>query len=1271
MASRCFSSAQDALAGWSVVGVMLTLIAVPSSRAQATDPGLRATDPGAQATGPGAQAADQRASALLDDWARDLVAPPLGRSGDRGAVVARWFERLAEDPRHPLAEATLRLMRLVRPDLQRPDAFRASALALDPHAFGPLARHQLELIQGRARADLPGAGRGPDLYPQLAPSLEVLGPLPPLADPGALAADPESMVSPGFGEQHEGLDGPAEWVRHDRGPADLRVSPVNGFIERDGWALMALRFDVPGGGPAYIEVDLGGAGGGSFTGSLGAVFAYGGSAFRGHVLGAGEVPVGYGLSLNGAAPKSVDLSTGSYSAVQHHPVVLADGRNELLLRVSLDRPVAPLIRVLDTDGAPVADLSWAHDERPVGRTLRLAPPGPWRLGSRFALAQISDPSPMVRALRGLLAALDRRPAEGLADLLEALAQDDDPALAATVAGVVERMAYLPDVWRRGRSRQLVEAVRAQDADHLPMGLAWAGILAAEDRDEEAIDLLRALADTWPEHPAPLLRLSDVYSGLDMDAQARLALFDAFDRAPQSPRVLASVASFWRGKGYDRRALEVEVALQSSLGLSANSLESSARRLATAGDLDGSLAAWEDALSRTPSAGRRLRFAHVLLGAERLNRAAALIDGLIDDFPRWSDPWLARADHAALTGDIGGEVNALREVLAREPSLSVARARLASIMGVDETSAFFARYDIDGAELIAAYDPDGQEDSVVRLLDLGLVRLFADGVSETYTHELIQVRDLDACNSEGTLRLRGEVLKVATIKADGTVFEPLRLSGEYVMPNLEPGDFIETITRTRQSAPRDEVSRLGSWFFTSISEPFQVSRYVVRLPAELPLRLEVGQFDGQHEVLEAGSDQVHFFERRDGRRVVTEPGVPGPRRFLPWVEFGMDRPWEPVLSFMRLGLDPLALVTPEIEAAARDALAGVTGQEAQARALHHAVGGLLDQRYRSPSPAVTSLLAREGNPTVLYAALLAAAGIERDFVWSLAAPPAADEEGDEPFAEPARFRQRLLLVVRPDDGPAAWCDLTYRTLPYGHLPGDNSGAQAVLVKSGALLSVPSSDVPGNDWHLEGRVAADGSAQIEGSLSLLGGPGFMAREQLGEYPDAYHQPIVQGVAAGSLDGLDMTSHEITGLDEGDEQGVAFRWTGDVPRFLDGAAGMLSRPLPLSRLELAPQVAIEGARQLPFLSRGLGIERTEFSLDLDPGLELVDPPEGLSLSYGGWTYDLSLAEESAGRWVLRREMRREPFAIAADDYAGLVDFCTAVDTAEGARLQLRRRD
>ena len=1263
MASRCLWSVQKSLGAIGLTGSLLVAIMAPTSHGQTA------------ASGPSAAADEQAADPALpvnfDDWARDLVAPPLGRSGDRDAIVAGWMERLAESPRHPLAEATLRLTRLVRPDLQRPADFRTSAAALDPEAFDPLARHQLELIQGRVRADLEGAGRGPDLYPQLAPSIEVLGPLPPRADPGALAAEPERMVSPGFGEQHEGLDGPVSWVRHERGSADLRVSPVNGFLERDGWALMALRFDVPDGGPSYIEVDLGGAGGGSFTGSLGAVFSYGGSSFRGHVLGAGEVPVGYALSLNGSSPRSVDLSTGAYSAVQHHGVVLADGRNELLLRFSLDRPVAPVIRVLDPAGAPMAGLTWADDERPVGQTPDLAAPGPWSLGSRMALAQISDPSPMVQALRGLLASLDRRPAEGLDDLLTALARDDDPALAATVAGVVERMAYLPDVWRRGRSRQLVEAVRAQDVDHLPMGLAWASILAAEDRDEEAIELLRALADTWPGHPAPLLRLADVFEGLDMDAQARLALFEAFDRAPQSPRVLASVASFWRGKGFDRRALEIEGSLQSALGFSANSLESTARRRATAGDLEGSLAAWESALSRTPSPGRRLRYANVLLGAERLNEAAVLIESLIDEFPGWSDPWLVQADLAGLTGDIGGEVKALREVLALEPSLDLARARLAAIMGVDETSDYFARYDIDGAELIAAYDPAGEEDSVVRLLDLGLVRLFADGVSETYTHELIQVRDLDACNSEGTLRLRGEVLKVATIKADGTVYEPLRLSGEYVMPNLEPGDFIETITRTRQSAPRDGVSRLGSWFFTSVSEPFQVSRYVVRLPNELPLRLETGQFDGQHEVLDEGPDRVHFFERRDGRRVVTEPGVPGPRRYLPWVEFGMDRHWEPVLSYMRLGLDPLALATPEIEAAAREALVGVTGQEAQARALHGAVAGMLDQRYRSPSPAVTSLLAREGNPTVLYGALLSAAGIERDFVWSLAVPPAADEDADEPFAEPARFRQRLLLVVRPDDGPAAWCDLTYRTLPYGHLPGDNSGAQAVVVKTGELLSVPSGDVPGNDWRLDCLVAADGSAKVEGSLSLLGGPGFMAREQLGEYPDAYHQPIVQGVAAGSLDGIDLTSYEITGLEEGAEHGVAFRWEGELPRFLDGAADTLSRPLPLSRLELAPQLAIEGARQLPFLSRGLAIERTEVSLELDPGLELIDPPGGLSLSFAGWTYQLSLVEESAGHWVLRREMRREPFAIEAGDYAGLVDFCTAVDTAEGARLQLRRKD
>jgi tetratricopeptide (TPR) repeat protein len=1204
----------------------------------------------------------------FDAWARDLVAPTLGRSGDRDAIVAGWFDRLEAQPKHALAEATVFLLRAVRADLSDPPAFRRRVARLDPEAFDPWTRHQLELLQGRGRADLPGAGAA-DLYPGLPPAVAVLGPLAPLSDPRAFALDPERLLEPGLGREHAGLDGPVSWTLLERTAVESRPAPATAFPTRDGWALMALRFDVPAGGQAWIEIDLGAGSGGSVAGNMGAVFSYGGTGFRGHVLGAGSVPVGYTLCLNGGRPETVDLSSGAYGAVQHHGVVLADGRNQLVIRFSLESPISPRVRVLDGSGSSWTGLSWAHDDRAPGPTRRIAAPGPWPHGSQMVLANLAAPSPYAQALRGLLAALHRRPAQGLADLLAALDRVDDLALVATVAGIVDRMAYLPNVWRRGRSRELIERVRREDEEHLPMGMAWASILTAEDKDEEAIALLLKLADAWPTQPDPLLRLRGTYSGLEMEAQAREALFSARDRAPASPKVLSLVSSFWTGEGFARRALDADAELQAAVGITASGLEGRARRLAANGDLPAALAAWDKALQRGYSSSRRLRHARFLMGIERLDQAETQLQALCEQYPDWSSPFLARADRAGLAGDGGDELAALREVLDRSPSSRVARERLAALLGYDETREFFQRYDVDAAGLLAAYDPSGRDDSVVRLLDLGLVRLFPDGTSETYTHELIQVRDLDACNREGTVRLRGEVLKIATIKADGTVYEPVRVSGEYVMPNLEPGDFIETITHTRSGAPGDGVIRLGVWFFTSVSQPFVLSRYVVSIPDEQPVQVITGNFDGDHDVIEGAAHTVHVFERRNGERVLTEPGVPSRRRFLPWVEVGMDAEWGPVLSRMRLGLDPMALVTPEIEAAAWSAVKGVVGQSARARALHKEVARLLDQRFGYPSPAVSALLAREGNPTVLYASLLSAVGIERDFVWSLNVPPVADEEADAPFFEPSRYRQRLLLVVRPDDGPAAWCDLAHRTLPYGHLLGDNSGAEAVQVETGGLLSVPMSDAPGNEWELQCRLVADGSADIQGRMRLLGGTGFTAREQLREYPEAYHQPIVQGVAARGLAGLDLVKHAITGLSDEDEQGVTFDWSGSVKRFLDGDDEDLSRPLPIPPLELGAKLAIEGVRRLPFLSPFLGIERTEVILQLDPGLELVDPTAGLTLSFGGWSYELSLVAESPGRWVLRREMRQQPFAIEAGEYADLVAFCVAVDDVEETRLHLRR--
>ncbi len=99
-------------------------------------------------------------------------------------------------------------------------------------------------------------------------------------------------------------------------------------------------------------------------------------------------------------------------------------------------------------------------------------------------------------------------------------------------------------------------------------------------------------------------------------------------------------------------------------------------------------------------------------------------------------------------------------------------------------------------------------------------------------------------------------------------------------------------------------------------------------------------------------------------------------------------------------------TPEIEALAAETCAGLDGDEAKARALLAKVTSIVKQpNPRSAASAVATLLQEEGNPVHLYSALLTAARIEHDLVWSTDVSPECDPDQGLPFPDLARFGKR--------------------------------------------------------------------------------------------------------------------------------------------------------------------------------------------------------------------------------------------------------------------------
>lgn len=1235
--------------------------------------GVAVTGVGASARAPAAVVEPR----VDEDYARALLEDHVLRAGEVDAVAREWIERLGREPAHPLAQVALAFVDRWLDRAEDPEAVRDALLALPDAGLAPAAREVLRRLQAEVRRarlllDAPlDELRSAELHPDHLRHVAVLGPLGPLGDPLAVERLGERLADPGFEHEHDpapGVSGRLTWRALDRSGLQPWVAPADALWPMAGLALLAADVDVERAGPAWLEVDL------SAT-SPAARLNDASTSPRGDWFARVGNP-SFQWSLNGSPARLVELVGAERRDVEHLPVTLRAGRNRLLLLVSLEAGPRVALRLLAPDGAPlegarsVPGVPRGDAAEPGGEVAPPAGPFPEVL----AHLRAGERGPYAEALLGTACLWEGLTAEGVERLGAALDRAPDSIVLATLlAGALDGAGHLPATWRRTRSRELVELVVELDPDALFAGHLLAGVLAGEDREEDALETLERLSERWSGQTATLVDLARTYGELDMVVAADEALERAAARSPASPTVLRALAGRAAERERDREAAELTEDALRGRDVDGGALVELARRRAGLGDV----VAAEDLLRRAVVAagpGRAEReLAELLVRLDRLAEADELHAESARRFPHWAEPLGARAELAVLAGDPEAALGHLRAALEREPSDGALRRRLRALGGEEPTAAFFEEQALDGRAALEAYragrSDAAEGESVVRLIDASALRVYADGGHAARVHELFQVRDLKGCEAQGTQQLVGEVLKVEVVKADGRVREPVRVGGQYVLPDLEPGDFVETVVLREARAPRDGVVRLGRWSFQSLQEPFLRSRYVLWTSDARPLELAHGHFDGERSSEPRPGGALQVFETRDRARVDEEPSRPvDPGEFLPWVELG--EPADPIVlasqleSVLRLALR----TTPVVRAAAAEATAGIDGDEARARALFAAVAARLDRRHPTLQSATSALLAREGNPVVLYAALLDAAGIERDLVWSRGLPPGADPEPDPAFVDANRWTQELLVRVRPSDGPEAWCDPSSKTMPYGELLGDAPGAEALLVGRGELGHLPvSGDPPGVRVHLALRVDAEGGARVEGSAELLGGYGHFLKESFSEVPVAQRKAALTNVASGVVPGIDLESYELPGLDEEGEP-VGVRASGRVRRWLDRSSQGFQGNLPLPPLRMVQRHAGgEGQRELPYHLRELSLVEFRVTLEVPEGWELEDAPEDLVESYAGCDYSLTI--ERAGNVLeIERRLALEPFRLEAQGYAAFADLCRRIDARERTRLRFR---
>jgi len=1182
-----------------------------------------------------------------EDYARALVAHPALSRGEVDVAVHDWLDRLEDDPGHPLAAAVLTRVGMVRGLLLDPARADGRLLALRPdERWTPAARRELERIAGRVRVVRePVEALEQDLFPTYLRRFWVLAPLGPdrpLAWIDGAPAFVGRMRRPRFDAVHEGLDGPVRWRPLERPNGWPGVTPGRGLASGDGWALVASAFHTPRGGPGYLEIEV--------------------LDFR--------ADPSFAFSLNGEDPVAVDYVGAQRGRTTTHRVALRRGTNRLVLLSSLASGAAYAVRVLGRDGAPWAglvELEPAEVGGPSPPSLvnppPSPPPGPLRHLREYR------PGPDALALRALLMLDAGRSAQALAALGKAVtAAPDRPLLASLLVRVTDEARHLPEGTRRQRARELAERVLAERPRDVPTGLWSARLEVEEDEPIAALERLEALSRARPRQVRSRLERHALLASLGFELEAEAALTEAVHVAPDSPSVLwrAAEAADHRGRRADALAFArraVEAGGRTPAGL---------RRLAEhelqLGHLDRAEAALREAWRRDPARDPSA-LVELLEDAGRIDEAAALLAPLTERIPDWDDPERRLARLAARRGDVAAETRHWRRVAELVPSDPVARARLADLTGEDPVARLIEHVSLDRDAVLEDFDPSSWPgESIVRVLDHAVVVVFEDGVTETITHDVWHVRDHDAVETIGTRRLPGEVLEAATIKGPGSerpgaVLRPVRVDGAYQMPQLEPGDFVETKFRLREAPGSDGIARPGRWTFANERMPFDVSHWVVAIPDGQPVEIVEHEFEGLHETTRRRDWTVHTWRAEGMARVPQEAKAPPRGWYLPWVELGHDEDLTTVAAALRRQMLAATVVTPELREVASQLSWGMADDLQRARRAYEFVNEHLDSR-EGTAHATHALLERKGNPATLFSALLRALDVEHEIVWSRDVSPEADGEPDPAFIHGAWFARKPYVIVRPARGPVVWCDFSSRELPFGTTTGGAPRAPVLVPSSGRIVREPDGGEsrPSTLIDVALAVEPDGSARVSARVRFVGSLGFVLKEPIRQVPSTQRPLYATLLASEALPGMTVTSLALPGLDEPREP-VGVELSGEVERFLDEDG---TCRLPLRPLAMTERYPVEGRRRLPLLEPSPLVDRTLARLEPDEGLRLERVPESVLLEFREGLYALAFEPLEDGGLAVKRHMMMPPFSLEAAEFDEFLAFCRRIDDAERTRLR-----
>lgn len=944
----------------------------------------------------------------------------------------------------------------------------------------------------------------------------------------------------------------------------------------------------------------------------------------------------------------LDLRHMSSPRVTFHRVTLSAGRHELTVKVTSRHP-NPILMVSLTgdDGRAMA----AHASTGAEFTGAL-PEGDDAL-SIYLRAAVSTARGDVVGAR------------------EALRQAGDASatVLATRAAVALSDPMRPADMRRDEARRLLRRMRDLDQDAWFPALQLARLAATDGRDVHAISELREHTERWPEMLAFPLSLAEMLLGRGWDAEADRAIRAARVAVPDACAPLRAQLSSAQRR--DRTAI-VEASIEALQACDARTNVRFSQALRTrrwdiaAAELDR-LAALEPAQSRVQILGSRLEVARGRADMAQLDR---LLEGIAAERPRSSSTVLAQVDRLLAQDRHADALGALEAALVRDPE-SMAELRLTQrSLGGDD---IMAPYRVDGAEVLTSFEASGREydQPQVLVLDYTVMRVFEDHSALELTHNIIRLQSEEAVDAQGEFQAPegAELLRLQTVKADGTRLEPDLIAGKDTisMPSLAIGDYVEFEYVRVIDAPRGLPNAvLGTrFFFRSFEVPFDRSELTLVMPSQMEPVIDPRGPAPETQMRIEGDLRILRWGVSESRPLIQEPGSVSMREYMPSISWGVNARWQPFLDGLRDVLADRDIVDPAAERLARVVLGeGAATDMAKARLLYNWVLANIENNNDVFGLAPSMLAGRTGNRARVLHYLLGLSGVASDLVL------VRSYGSDQTRSELADDDTYSFLVVRVGTGSdAKFLVTTARGTPFGYVPAALRGQDAlVLSAADNRITLPAGDESPDHHDIEALavLAADGSARVTVIESFRGAGAIQWRGDLeGIAAALLEQRFEEGYVSRLMPGASLVSLRITGQDNADEP-LALRYTFDVPALGRRQGGHFIVPglFPSNLSPTFARLATRTTAQLMTTATAVDVRLRIQTPDGTPAPEdlaavHLEGPNGARFEASSATVD--------GETLIERTLRMPRMRVSSDDYAAFARFCREADQGEARELSL----